>query len=62
MKLARFLVPIVTLAIAVFCIAPTAWAFCGFYVAKADTQLYNQASQVAIARDGNRTVLTMAND
>jgi hypothetical protein len=39
-----------------------AWAFCGFYVAKADTKLYNQASQVAIARDGNRTVLTMAND
>ena len=39
-----------------------AWAFCGFYVAKADTNLYNQASQVIIARDGNRTVLTMAND
>ncbi|NET37367.1 MAG: DUF2330 domain-containing protein [Cyanothece sp. SIO1E1] len=42
--------------------APTAWAFCGFYVAKADAKLYNQASQVAIARDGERTVLTMAND
>lgn len=39
-----------------------AWAFCGFYVAKADTELYNQASQVIIARDGDRTVLTMAND
>lgn len=39
-----------------------AWAFCGFYVAKADTDLYNQASQVIIARDGDRTVLTMAND
>ncbi|MFM6082089.1 MAG: DUF2330 domain-containing protein, partial [Dolichospermum sp.] len=38
------------------------WAFCGFYVAKADTKLYNQASQVILARDGNRTVLTMAND
>lgn len=38
------------------------WAFCGFYVAKADTELYNQASQVIIARDGDRTVLTMAND
>lgn len=37
-------------------------AFCGFYVSKADTSLYNQASQVIIARDGNRTVLTMAND
>ncbi|HEY9700033.1 MAG TPA: DUF2330 domain-containing protein [Trichocoleus sp.] len=41
---------------------PKAWAFCGFYVAKADASLYNQASQVAIARNGNRTVLTMAND
>ncbi len=37
-------------------------AFCGFYVAKADSQLYNQASQVIIARNGERTVLTMAND
>ncbi len=37
-------------------------AFCGFYVAQADADLYNQASQVAIARDGDRTILTMAND
>lgn len=43
-------------------LTPAAWAFCGFYVAKADTKLYNRASQVAIARNGNRTVLTMAND
>ena len=42
-------------------VAP-AWAFCGFYVSKADTTLFNKASQVAIARDGNRTVITMAND
>jgi hypothetical protein len=39
-----------------------AWAFCGFYVAKADTKLLNRASQVAIARNENRTVITMAND
>ncbi len=39
-----------------------ALAFCGFYVAKADTDLFNQASKVVIARDGDRTVLTMAND
>lgn len=45
-----------------FCIVPKAWGFCGFYVAKADATLYNKASQVAIARDGNRTILTMAND
>lgn len=37
-------------------------AFCGFYVARADTQLFNQASQVVLVRDGNRTVMTMAND
>jgi hypothetical protein len=39
-----------------------AWAFCGFYVSKADAKLYNNASQVVIARDGDRTILTMAND
>ena len=43
-------------------LTPTALAFCGFYVAKADTSLYNEASQVIIARNGDRTVLTMAND
>lgn len=37
-------------------------AFCGFYVAKADSKLFNKASQVVLARDGNRTVMTMAND
>lgn len=42
--------------------AAPAWAFCGFYVSKADATLFNKASQVAIARDGNRTVITMAND
>ena len=41
---------------------PHALAFCGFYVAKADTKLFNQASQVVLVRDGDRTVLTMAND
>ncbi|TNF04279.1 MAG: DUF2330 domain-containing protein [Deltaproteobacteria bacterium] len=37
-------------------------AFCGFYVSKADTKLFNEASKVVMVRDGNRTVLTMAND
>ncbi|MEL6384831.1 MAG: DUF2330 domain-containing protein, partial [Cyanobacteria bacterium J06626_18] len=49
-------------AIAFLAFTQPTWAFCGFYVAKADTSLYNEASQVAIARDGDRTVLTMAND
>src|SRR5690349_6399892 len=41
---------------------PTMMAFCGFYVAKADTKLFNKASQVVLVRQGDRTVLTMAND
>ena len=36
--------------------------FCGFYVAKADTKLFNKASQVVLVRQDDRTVLTMAND
>jgi hypothetical protein len=41
---------------------PTILGFCGFYVSKADTKLFNRASQVVIVRDGDRTVMTMAND
>lgn len=41
---------------------PTILGFCGFYVARADTKLFNKASQVVLVRDGDRTVLTMAND
>lgn len=37
-------------------------AFCGFYVGKADAQLFNDASQVVLVRDGERTVVTMSND
>ncbi|MCC5670137.1 DUF2330 domain-containing protein [Nostoc sp. CHAB 5784] len=62
MKIFRLLTPLLLTIVAVFCFAPAAWAFCGFYVAKADTKLYNKASQVVIARNGDRTVLTMAND
>jgi hypothetical protein len=53
---------LICLLACIFCFSSPVLAFCGFYVAKADAKLYNQASQVAIARDGNRTVLTMAND
>src|ERR1700736_5563761 len=42
--------------------APSVLGFCGFYVAKADTKLFNKASQVVLVRDGNRTVMTMVND
>ncbi len=49
-------------ALAVLSLAPRADAFCGFFVGKADAQLFNKASQVAIVRDGQHTVITMGND
>jgi hypothetical protein len=42
--------------------APAVRAFCGFYVAKADSKLFNHASQVVLARSEDKTVLTMVND
>jgi hypothetical protein len=41
---------------------PSVLAFCGFYVAKADGKLSNKTSQIIIARDGNRTNITMTSD
>jgi hypothetical protein len=41
---------------------PEVAAFCGFYVGKADSSLYNEASQVVLARNANRTVISMMND
>jgi hypothetical protein len=44
-------------------LTPTAVdAFCGFYVAQQDTNLFNAASKVVLAREGNHTTLTMSND
>ena len=40
----------------------SAQAFCGFYVGKADANLFNEASQVIVARDGDKTVVSMLND
>ena len=37
-------------------------SFCGFYIASGDAKLFNKASQVVMARDGDRTVITMASD
>jgi hypothetical protein len=42
--------------------AAPALAFCGFYVSKADSKLFNKASQVVLVRDENRTVVTMSSD
>jgi hypothetical protein len=62
MKPFRLLFSSILAAIIFVGFTPNAWGFCGFYVAKADAKLYNQASQVILARDENRTILTMAND
>ncbi len=44
-------------------LAPTpAKAFCGFYVAPSDGPLYNDASMVALMREGTRTVMSMSNN
>ncbi len=62
MRSIRILLGVIITLVATIWLTPNAWGFCGFYVAKADTKLYNQASQVVIARNGDRTILTMAND
>lgn len=58
----RLQVFVLVLIISFSMLSDSALAFCGFYVAKADTSLYNKASKVIIARDRERTILTMAND
>jgi len=51
------------LALLAVCALPeAARAFCGFYVASGDARLFNHRSQVALVRDGDRTVMTMASD
>ena len=52
----------ISLVLGLSLLARPALPFCGFYVAKADAKLFNHSSQVVLARDGDRTVLTMAND
>ncbi len=37
-------------------------AFCGFYVAGGGAELFNNATQVVLMRNGTRTVLSMQND
>jgi hypothetical protein len=42
--------------------AGSAAAFCGFYVAKADSKLFNKSSKVVLSRDSETTAITMASD
>jgi hypothetical protein len=58
----RSLAVAVAALLAVVLAPPRASAFCGFYVAKADARLFNQASQVVLVRHEDKTVITMAND
>ena len=57
--------PILSLAFALLGLAAIparARAFCGFYVGKSDTSLYNHASQVVMVRHDDKTVLSLMND
>src|SRR6516165_1648316 len=54
--------PYLVIAAALALSSTAAHAFCGFYVAQADASLFNDASQVVLVRDGDRTVVTMSND
>lgn len=42
--------------------APASHAFCGFFVGKADASLGNRSSQVIVARNEGRTVVSMLNE
>jgi hypothetical protein len=53
----------VAAAIALAALAPQqADAFCGFYVSGATGELFNNATQVVLMREGTRTVLSMQNN
>jgi hypothetical protein len=62
MNIPRIIISLCLACILVLSFATKAIAFCGFYVGGADAKLFNKASQVVIARNGDRTILTMAND
>ena len=50
------------MTLALLSLLQPAHAFCGTYVGAAGTDLLNAASQVAVARQGDHTTLTLAND
>lgn len=58
----RHLITALGLAAGLLAGSGQAQAFCGFYVAKADAKLFNKASKVVVARNGDRTAVTMASD
>ena len=64
MKISRLKSTVAVIAILAQLAAQTvpASAFCGFYVAKADSRLFNKSSKVVLTRDGQTTAITMASD
>ncbi len=58
MNALKMLVALLFLAIS----SNNARAFCGFYVAKTDSRIFNQSSEIILVRDGQRSVITMSND
>jgi MYXO-CTERM domain-containing protein len=54
----RFLASLIFIALSA---AAPAFAFCGFYVAGGDAELYNDATQAVLMRHGDTTVLSMQN-
>ena len=57
----RMFVAALLAAITTF-VSTTASAFCGFYVAGAETDLFADATMVVMMREGTTTVLSMQND
>ncbi|MFK7756615.1 MAG: DUF2330 domain-containing protein [Flavobacteriales bacterium] len=53
---------ITALFFATLIVLPNAFSFCGFYVAKADTKIFNTTSEVIYVRNGNTSTITMSND
>jgi len=51
-----------TLLVAATVFASSAHAFCGFYVAGGGAELFNNATQVVLMREGTKTVLSMQNN
>jgi len=47
---------------ALVCAPTAAHAFCGFYINGAGGEMFNNATQVVLMRQGTRTVLAMQNN
>ncbi len=62
MKRIKMALGVATLAAATLAAPLDAAAFCGFYVSGGDSELFNDATQVVLMREGTKTVLSMQNN